>query len=256
MKNNYEQDLIHQLRLKGKLELAEVVERLQISESTARRLFTRLEKEGKVIRVHGGIQIPGKHPTEYSFERLAKDNLQEKTAIACKACDMLTDGDVIFCDTGTTVFFFCMELLRRMENHSLKVKVYTNSLANFEILSSKVPVTLIGGEYRSHRKDFAGYLAETALEKVHFTKCFLGADGCDQKKFFTTTDFDTARLDQIAMTNSEETIILCTADKFLSYAQVGYAEFSDVNYVITDTGIGEKNKKKLQDAGMQVIVAG
>jgi hypothetical protein len=49
----------------------------------------------------------------------------------------------------------------------MNIRVYTNSLANFEILSSKVPVTLIGGEYRSHRKDFAGYVAEVALEKIH-----------------------------------------------------------------------------------------
>ena len=93
---------MNQLRLKGKLELAEVVERLHISESTARRLFTRMEQEGKVIRVHGGIQLLGKNPTEYSFEKLVKDNLKEKEAIAANACDLLKDGDVIFCDTGMT----------------------------------------------------------------------------------------------------------------------------------------------------------
>lgn len=256
MKNNYEQELMNQLRMKGKLELAEVVEMLQISESTARRLFTRMEKEGKVIRVHGGIQLPGKNPTEYSFERLVKNNLKEKEAIAHKACNLLEEGDIIFCDTGTTVLCFCMELLHRMEEIPMNVRVYTNSLANFEILAPKVPITLIGGEYRSHRKDFAGYLAETALEKVHFTKCFLGTDGCDMKKFFTTTDFDTARLDEIAMANSNETIILCTADKFLNCAQVGYADFADVDRVITDGGISEKNKKTLQDFGMQVTIAG
>ncbi len=255
MKNNYEQELLHQLRLKGKLELSEVVEQLQISESTARRLFSRLEKEEKVIRIHGGVQLPGKFPGEYSFERLVKDNLQEKTSIARKACDLLKDGDTIFCDTGTTVFCFCMELLRRIEETFINVKVYTNSLANFEVLAPKVPVTLIGGEYRSYRKDFAGYLAEVALEKVHFTKCFLGADGCDRKKFFTTTDFDTARLDEIAMANSEDTIILCIADKFLTFAQVGYAAFEDVDYVITSGGMKEEDKKKLQDAGIKVVVA-
>lgn len=255
MKNNHEQELMNLLRMKGKLELAEVMERLQISESTARRLFTRMEKEGKVIRVHGGIQLPGKNPTEYSFERLVKNKLKEKEAIAIRACDLLKDGDVIFCDTGTTVLCFCMELLHRMEESPKNLRVYTNSLANFEILAPKVPITLIGGEYRSHRKDFAGYLAEVSLEKVHFTKCFLGTDGCDGKRFFTTTDFDTARLDEIAIGNSGETIILCTADKFSACAQVGYASFTDVDCVITDERISEKNKKNLEDFGIRVIIA-
>ncbi len=191
-----------------------------------------MERDGKIIRIHGGIQLPGKNPTEYSFERLIKNNQKEKEAIASEACDLLQDGDVIFCDTGTTVLCFCMELQRRIETQPMNLKVYTNSLANFEILASKVSVTLIGGDYRSHRKDFAGYLAEVALEKVHFTKSFLGTDGCDMKKFFTTMDFDTARLDEIAIDNSGETVILCTADKFDVCAQIGYARFQDGFFAI------------------------
>lgn len=255
MKNNHDLELMNQLRVKGKLELAEVIDMLQVSESTARRLFTRMEREGKVIRVHGGIQLPGMHSTEYSFERLVNTDIEEKKAIAVKACDLLEEGDVIFCDAGTTVLCFCMELLRRMTVSPMNVKVYTNSLANFEILAPKVPVTLIGGEYRSYRKDFAGYLAETALEKVHFTKSFLGTDGCDMKKFFMTTDFDTARLDEIAIRNSMQTIILCTADKFSAYAQVGYARFTEVERVITDAAISQENLALLQGAGIIVELA-
>ena len=255
MKNSHEQEIMNQLRLKGKLELAEVINRLQISESTARRLFARMEKNGNVIRVHGGIQLPGRNPTEYSFERLVKNNLKEKEAIAVKACDLLEDEDVFFCDTGTTVLCFCVELLHRIERSPMNLRVYTNSLANFEILAPKVPITLIGGEYRNHRKDFAGYLAEIALDKVHFTKCFLGTDGCDMKNSFTATDFDTARLAEIAISNSNETIILCTADKFSLCAQVGYAKYQDVNRVITDERISEKKLKELENSGIQVTIA-
>ena len=44
---NHEQELMSELRIKGKLELAEVMDMLHISESTARRLFTKMEKEAK-----------------------------------------------------------------------------------------------------------------------------------------------------------------------------------------------------------------
>ena len=255
MKANREQELMNQLRVKGKLELSKVQELLQISESTARRLFARLEQEGKVVRVHGGIQLPGKNPVEYSFERLVKSKVKEKNAIAREACGLLRDGDVIFCDSGTTVLCFCMELVQRMEQEPIDLKVYTNSLANFDVLAPRVPVTLIGGEYRSHRRDFCGYLSEITLEKVHFTRCFLGTDGYDGKKSFTTTDFDTARLDEIAMNNSDETIILCTSDKFLACAQVKYAGFDLVSRVITDEGIPEESRRKLQASGIQIMVA-
>lgn len=253
--DNREQVLMGNLRIKGKLDLMEAVELLQISESTARRLFSRLEKEGKLIRVHGGVRLPENNLLEYSFERVAKSRIEEKSAIGAKACEMIQDGDVIFCDTGTTVLCFCMELRRRMEERPLDIRVYTNSLANFEVLAPSVPITLLGGEYRPNRKDFCGYLTELAVSKVHFTKCFLGTDGCDMHEHFTTTDFDTARMDEIAIRNSSNTTILCDSEKFCSCAQVGYAEFSQVNQIVTDAGIHPEIKKNLEDCGLEIVVA-
>ena len=255
MNNQREQNLMNRLRLEGKLELSQVVEFLGISESTARRLFSRLEEQGKVIRVHGGIQLPGNTGIEYSFEQVAKSKIEEKNAIAVRAFELLSEEEVIFCDAGTTVLCFCMELAAKIGERAKNIRVYTNSLANFEVLSPHVPITLIGGEYRPHRKDFSGYLAELSLSRVHFTKCFLGTDGCDMREYFTTTDFDTARMDETAIRNSDETIILCSSDKFNSCAQVGYASFEDVDRVVTDEGIRKDVVRELTAHRIEVIKA-
>ena len=44
-------------------------------------------------------------------------------------------------------------------------------------------------------------------------------------------------------------------DKFSTYAQVGYADFADVDYVITDDGIEMEKRKNLQEMGLQIIIA-
>ncbi len=255
MNGNRDEVVMSRLRLKGRLELNEAMTLLHISESTARRLFSRLEEEGQAIRVHGGIRLPGIGASEYSFEQVVKSHMEEKNSIGIKACDLLKEGDVLFCDTGTTVLCFCVELARRIKESPFDVRVYTNSLANFEVLSSAVPITLIGGEYRAHRKDFAGYLAELVIGKIHFTKCLLGTDSCDMKKYFATTDFDTARMDEIAMGNSDETIILCDSSKFSSSAHVGYASFSEVDMIVTDKGLEPGKRQTLEDLGLKVVVA-
>ena len=255
MNHKREQLLMNRLELAGRMELTEAVELLNVSESTARRLFSKLEEEGKLIRVHGGVRIPGKHRLEYSFEEVVQFRMKEKQAIGARACEMLQDGDVVFCDTGTTMLCFCMELRRRMEERPLDIRVYTNSQANFEVLAPSVPITLLGGEYRPKRKDFIGYLTELAVSKVHFTKCFLGTDGCDMKRYFTTTDFETARMDEVAMGNADEIIILCDSDKFYSCAQVGYAEFSQVDCIVTDVGITQEIQRQLEGHGMEIIIA-
>lgn len=246
MKDWREQKLMNQLLIKGKLELGEAVELLQVSESTVRRLFARLEEEGKIIRVYGGVQLSAKHPAEYSFERVAQQNIEEKRAVAAAAVEILRDGDVIFCDSGTTVLCFCMEIVRRMHEQPLKIQVFTNSLAILEVLSPYLPVVMLGGEYRPHRKDFSGYLGEMALSRMHMNKCFLGTDGYDGKNYFTTTDFDTARLAEIAISNSDMTVILCDSSKFADCEPVGYASLADVDLVVTDSRIDPAVKTGLE----------
>ncbi|NLJ40442.1 MAG: DeoR/GlpR transcriptional regulator [Clostridiales bacterium] len=255
MKNSREQEILNELVIKGRLGLADVMEKFSISESTARRLFTKLERKGMVIRTHGGIQQAGMNFTEYSFERVSHAHLDEKNAIAAVACDILEDGDIIFCDTGTTVLCFCMELARRVQNGELDVTIYTNSLANLEVLSTAMTIYMVGGEYRDHRKDFCGYIAEKALERLNFSKCFLGADGCDMKKYFTTTDFNTANLDEIAIRNSKEVFILTDSSKFSRVTQIGYAPFELVDTLITDNAVDPSVKKKLESRGLNVLTA-
>lgn len=253
MKQNREQELLARLSLVQKLSLSEAMELLQISESTARRLFARLEQEGRAIRTHGGVQCINHAIAAYSFEYGEKINIDKKTAIAREACKLLEDGDVIFCDSGTTIQCFCAELINRLKQEGLKIVVCTNSLANLELLSPYLPVKLLGGEYRVNRKDFCGYMTEQALNGLYFTKCFVGADGCAQGKQFTTTDFETARMNQIAMGNSEKSFMLVDSSKFATVAHVAYAPVDNLDAIITDEEIVPETLQQLRQQNVRVI---
>ncbi len=255
MKLDREQELISRLSIVQKLSLSEAMELLSISQSTARRLFSKLEQDGKVIRTHGGIQSTNHAMAEYSFEHGAKINIEQKTAIGREAAKFLEDGDVIFCDSGTTIRCFCAEMVQRLQKDSLNVIVYTNSLANLEILSPYLQVKLVGGEYRANRKDFCGYLAEQALNGLYFTKCFLGADGCVAGRQFTTTDFETLRVNEIAMRNAEKTFMLVDSTKFALSSHVAYAPVQQIHTIITDNGIADETLANLKQSKVHVVCA-
>lgn len=255
MKQNREQELLARLSLVQKLSLSEAMELLEISESTARRMFTRLEQDGKAIRTHGGIQSINHAKAAYSFEYGARTNIEKKTAIGKAACDCLEDGDVIFCDSGTTMQCFCAELVQWLQKKPLDIIVYTNSLANLEMLSPYLPVKLVGGEYRVNRKDFCGYMAEQALTGLYFTKSFVGADGCAQGKQFTTTDFETMRMNEIAMRNSEKTFMLVDSSKFNRTSHVAYAPVQKLHTIITDDGISAETLYQLKQNNVRVVCA-
>lgn len=253
MKQNREQEILARLSLVQKLSLSEAMDLLQISESTARRLFARLEQDGRAIRTHGGLQSISHAIAAYSFEDGAKSNTEKKAAIAREACRHLEDGDVIFCDSGTTIQYFCAELINRLQKDNLKIVVCTNSLANLELLSPYLPVKLLGGEYRVNRKDFCGYMTEQALNGLYFTKSFVGADGCAQGKQFTTTDFETARMNQIAMGNSERSFMLVDSSKFATMAHVAYAPVATMDTIITDEDIDPETLQQLKQQNVRVI---
>lgn len=255
MKLDREQELMTRLSLVQRLTLSEVMELLRISESTARRMFAKLEGDGFAIRTHGGIQCANHAMTLYSFEYGARTNINQKTAIAREACKLLEDGDVIFSDSGTTIQCFCAEMIYYLKRENLSIKVYTNSLANLELLTPYMPVTLIGGEYRVNRKDFYGYLTEQALSGLYFNKSFVGADGCMQGKQFTTTDFETARVNEVAMRNSERTILLVDSSKFKTSSHVAYAPVQKLHAIVTDEGIDNATLTQLCRSEARVICA-
>lgn len=254
MKMDREQELVSRLSIAQKLSLSEAMELLGISESTARRMFAKLEKDGIAIRTHGGIQLAGNVMTLYSFEHGARTNIDKKRAIGREACQYLEDGDVVFCDSGTTIQCMCAELVYRIRSENLNIRLYTNSLANLEILSPHLKVNLVGGEYRSNRKDFSGYLTEQALSGMYFTKCFVGADGCAEGTTFTTTDFETARMNQIAMRNSEQVYMLVDSSKFTSSAHVAYVPTSQIHTIVTDSGVSPEIRNKLEKGKNRLIL--
>lgn len=253
MKQDREQELITRLSLMQKLSLGEAMELLNVSESTARRMFAKLERDGFAIRTHGGVQCVNHAMTLYSFEYGARTNIGKKTAIGREACKFLEDGDVVFCDSGTTIQCLCAEIVYRLRKENLNIQVYTNSLANLEMLSPYLQVNLVGGEYRANRKDFCGYLTEQALNGLYFTKSFVGADGCVQGRLFTTTDFETARMNEIAMRNSERTFMLVDSSKFSLSSHVAYAPVQNIHTIVTDTGISPEMLDQLSHSSVRVI---
>ncbi|MCQ2478647.1 MAG: DeoR/GlpR family DNA-binding transcription regulator [Clostridia bacterium] len=253
MNENKEKILLEHLYSAEKLTLEECMKLLGVSESTVRRTFSKLEKDGIAIRTHGGIRYITSAITSYSFEKGAHTNIDKKTAIARTACKLIENGDVIFCDSGTTIRCFCSELALHLKKENINVKFYTNSIANVEILSPYTEVHLIGGKYRINRKDFCGYIAEQTLNRLYFTKSFVGADGCIDASQFTTTDFETARINEIVIQNSSKAFMLIDSSKFNSASHIIYTSANRLEAVVTDRMIPEEEKQLLIKQGCRVI---
>ena len=247
--------LIGLLQSAEKLDIATVVSALKISEATARRLFTLLENDGKVIRIHGGIRLAQELEYDYSFRRLASTRKEQKTAIGETATDLVNNGDRLFLDSGTTILRFAEALSRKIQAGELKgVSVVTNSLSYIETLSDCCKVILTGGEIRTERRDVCGSVSEKNLTQYQFDKVFLGADAINLENGFMTSDEKTAEICRIAISNSEQAFVLADSEKFNRKSFVSYADIGSIREIVTDDKIDQKTRKAFEKKGIKIRI--
>lgn len=217
----------------------DIARKLNVSLPTARRFCTRLANEKRALRIRGGLKRISTGETDYSFETVSNDHTQEKIAIAKYASTLVKSNQVVFLEAGTTLQRFAIALGERISNKEIEnVIIFTNSLINLDILNPlHANVQMIGGRYRSERKDFIGYLSELALKSLRFDYSFIGADAISLRDGVMAMDMDTVRFDAQLVTRTEHTVILVHSEKFKKHSLISYVSVQDVDQIITDNGL-------------------
>ena len=69
-----------------------------------------------------------------------------------------------------------------------------------------------------------GVNAVKSLSNLNFTKCFMGANGIDLEKGFTTPDMDEAMIKEEVVNRSNDVFILADSSKFGQVSAVTFAK--------------------------------
>ncbi len=249
-----EQKLMELLQTYRRIDIKQVADWLEVSETTARRMCTKLESGQKVIRVHGGVQLSEQYLNDYSYYNKELRFLHEKVAIGNYCASIIESGERIFCDSGTTVHQFVLSLINRIKSGEISdIVILSNSLANFDPIANYCKVILLGGEVRLSRLDVCGSVAEEVLKKFHISKAFLGADAISSKKGFMTTDERTARMNEIVLSDSETSYVLADSSKFDKASFISYAEPEMISEVVTDWNLTSEIRQKYEQLGYNIV---
>jgi DeoR family transcriptional regulator, fructose operon transcriptional repressor len=245
--------LLEMLQLNKRLDVKTVADSLSISEATVRRLFSTLEKDGKVLRIHGGVQIAPEMGYDYSYRVSALHRSKEKSAIGNYAARIVSNNDRIFLDSGTTVLKLAEALSMRIQTGKLKnLVVLTNSLTHIETIARWCKVILIGGEIRVERRDVCGSIAEKVLAMFHVKKAFFGADAISARGGFMTTDERTSQMNEIVIDHADESYVLADSEKFNKSSFITYANFDEISRLYTDRGLSKSVVEEYKKAGAEI----
>ncbi|MCM3782767.1 DeoR/GlpR family DNA-binding transcription regulator [Neobacillus mesonae] len=228
--------IIERLQERGTVKLQELVELLNVSESTIRRDLVDLEAKHLLKRVHGGASLNSHKSIELGMEEKTFKNVQEKSALAKMAAKQLRDGECIYLDAGTTT----LAMIPYIEAND--ITVVTNGLSHVETLvSKKIRSYLLGGMMKPHTKAVIGSMALQNIDNFRFDKSFIGTNGLDIQMGFTTPDPEEALIKRRAHQLSGQTYVLADSSKF---GEVAFAKLFDLEEatLITDKVPGEYKK--------------
>jgi DeoR family transcriptional regulator of aga operon len=223
-----------------------------VSEVTIRNDLGQLEKKNTLIRARGGaLKFETGVAIDQRLSDKSKINFKEKNRIGKKAAQLVLESDTIIIDSGSTT----AELVRSLPDLQ-DLTIITNALNIANLLSNSHNINMImpGGYLRKNSLSLVGPLAEKSLRNFNVDKVFLGVDGFDTKQGIFTPNVEEAHLNEIMIEIAKEVIVLVDSSKFKKRSLAFICTIEQIDKVITDTNISNEDKKRLQDAGVEVII--
>lgn len=238
---------------KSSARVEELSEIFSVSTVTIRQDLNFLEKNGYIVRSHGGA-VPNRGMiAELSNSEKRHRNLGAKSKIAAAALKFIKDDDSIILDSGTTTKEIALALKKSILQNVL---VMTNGLdIALELAdASNVEIFMTGGKLRKNAMSFSGLQADASLANYCFSKVFLGVDGFDIQAGITTHNEQEANLNRIMCKISDQVIAVTDSSKFGKKSCHLIRKFADIDVLITDSGIPTEYLTALQDNNIEVII--
>jgi DeoR/GlpR family transcriptional regulator of sugar metabolism len=121
--NQRREKILEMIREDGHAKVLQLSKIFKVTEVTVRQDLEKLEKEGYIIREHGGAYLKNVGLNVKNITLQNQEFLAEKAAIAQKAIEFIHDGDTIILDSGSTT----TEIARTIQGYR-NLTVITNSL--------------------------------------------------------------------------------------------------------------------------------
>ena len=239
---------------RGRLSVSDLADVYAVTTETVRRDLSVLERAGIVRRVHGGA-VPAEALTV--LETAVKDrdqaNTEQKDRIARAALQFLPKaGGSVLLDAGTTTARVATHLPR-----DLKLTVVTNAVPIAGRLAGlkTVELHLLPGRVRRTTQAAVGEETVAALNLLRTDVAFVGTNGITLEHGLSTPDHSEAAAKRAMVRSGQRVVALADSSKLGRENTVSFAAIEDIDVLVTDSGISDKDLRLLQERDIEVVVA-
>jgi len=250
--------LLDLLGEQGRIEVAEVADRLGVSTATIRRDLDELARQQLLTRTRGGAVLSGVAydlPLRYKTARKA----DEKHRIAKAAAALVPPGAIVGLNGGTTTSEVARELVTRadMADHgnATALTIVTNAIniANELAVRPFVKTVVTGGVARPSSYELAGPLATMMLREIALDYAILGMNAVDLKFGAATHDEDEASVNRAMAERAATVIVVADSTKLGRRAFAQVCAIRDIQVLVTDRDAPDEIVEQLSAQGVDVL---
>jgi DeoR/GlpR family transcriptional regulator of sugar metabolism len=250
--------VLKQIETQGRIRVDEAAARYGVSAETVRRDLKLLASQGRAELVRGGaIPVRGdasSSPPDLlpSVELRALSNEAEKDAIGRQAAELVSDGQVVLLDGGTTTVAVARHLKPKRN-----LTIVTNNLFVAQEVGRREGWRshVIGGELSPQSMSLVGLSAIQGLQNVAVDIAFLGAAGVSPAGGFTSPDSFESELKRGMMAIARKVVVVADHTKLATSGFAAFATPAQVHVFITSEGAPDEMLQPFRKAGVQIMIA-
>ncbi|THJ67143.1 DeoR/GlpR transcriptional regulator [Arthrobacter echini] len=244
----------------GSVHVEKVMERFDVSAATARRDLDSLAAQQLIIRTRGGAMVnssSGDLPLRYRTVH----RWREKASIARKVADLISPGDVVAFNGGTTTTSAAQELGVRVAGDArfddTLTTVVTNAvnIANDLMVRTQLRIVVTGGVAQGRSYELIGPLASLMLPHICIDTLFLGISALDLEHGLFTHHEGEAAVNAEMAAMARRTVVLADSSKIGTTAFARICRLEEVEVLVTDSGVKDSAVTALEASGVTLIIA-
>ncbi len=237
------------LRRDGQVRVSQLSDMLGATVVTIRSDLDALEQDGYLERTQGGAIQTMKNYYNMEFQRRKQENMESKKAIAAAAAALVSDGDTLFINSGTTTYFTAVELKQRKNlnvvTNSISVAVELGGLPTFRVI-------LLGGDISAQYSFTYGDDVKEQLSRYRANWAILSVDGVNPGTGITTYHAEESVIDRIMVERAQTPVIVADSSKLGRESFSRISPLAGGTVLVTDRAADPVLLARIKEEGVDV----
>ena len=244
--------IMQMLKIDSKIIVSDLANKFHTSSATIRNDLKELESQGLLTRTHGGAIMNSGVKFELTSSAKIRTMMNEKKMLAQYAASMISDGETIVLDTGSTMLYLSESLA---DKKNLTIVTNDIEIASHLEKHTSSNILLAGGSLRKGFHCTLGQMTLDNLSGLNVDKAFIATNGINTGNGLTTPDMNQAAVKKAMMDMADEVIVVTTSNKLSHSAFVSFASISEIDHLVIDEPKSQSNiLQEIANLGVKVHI--